>query len=180
LKNIILTCCLLATILSKAQTQNDLKVILNNDGTWTSKNANVTESAVVLNKYTKWVNPEKDILKDNSSETYSIHKYIDINNGIERAVTINLLWLFGKTPPNISLKAINLIILQGNLESKKLVRTPDSYAPIGFYIKRSDKENNEKGAWKCHSKFKGLNAYGKVGQFDKFFFFDNEGNLLID
>ena len=180
MKNIILICCILAVTLSKAQTQDDLKVILNNDGTWTTNNANATESAIVLNKYTKWINPKKDILKDNSSETYSIHKYIDINNGLERAVTINLLWLFGKTPPAISLKTINLIILQGNLESKKLVRTPKSYAPIGFYITRSDKENNEKGAWKFHSKFKGFNVYGKVGQFDKFFFFDKDGKLLND
>jgi hypothetical protein len=183
LKNIIFCCCLLAFVVGKAQNQvvltdNNIKVVLNSDGTW-SNTAN-SESAVLLNKYTKWVNPKKDILKDNSSETYSIHKYININNGLNRAVTINLLWLFGKKAPTLSLKTINIIILQSNFLSKNFVKDPKSYAPIGFYITRSNKENNEKGAWKFHSKFKGLNAYGQVGQFDKFFFFNAEGKLLKD
>jgi len=179
LKKILFVFCLLAVQMSVAQETNDeLRVILNNDGTWSYADANTSERAIVLNKYTKWVDPKKDILKDNSNETYSIHKYIDINNGIKRLVTINLLWKFGKIAPAISLRTINLILLQGNLESKKLVKTPESYTPIGFYISRSNKENGEIGAWKFHSKFKGLNVYGTVGQFDKFFFFDKEGKLL--
>jgi len=177
LKKILFIFCILVIQISLAQnTDDELRVILNTDGTWSYADANTSERAIVLNKYTKWINPDKDILKDDSNETYSIHKYININNGLERLVTINLLWKFGKTAPAISLKTINLIILQGNLESKKLVKTPESYVPIGFYITRT--EEDEKGAWKFHSKFKGLNVYGKVGQFDKFFFFDKEGKLL--
>ena len=183
MKKIILYCCVLAINICLAQNQEvltdtNIKIVLNSDGTW-SDAAN-SESAVLLNKYTKWVNPKKDILKDTSSETYSIHKYIDINNGLNRPVTINLLWLFGKKAPAISLKTINIIILQSNFLSKSIVKDPASYAPIGFYITRSDKENNEKGAWKFHSKFKGLNVYGHVGQFDKFFFFDANGRLIKD
>ena len=159
-------------------TENNIKVILNNDGTWSYANINTSENAIILDKLTKWVNPDKDILKDNSNETYSIHKYININNGLNRAVTINLLWKFGKKAPAISLRTINLIIIQSNLLSKSFVKTPESYAPVGFYISRPPE--GEKGAWKFHSKFKGLNAYGQVGQFDKFFLFDKEGKLLKD
>ncbi|NQW36352.1 MAG: hypothetical protein HQ471_05030 [Flavobacteriales bacterium] len=49
--------------------------------------------------------------------------------------------------------------------------------PIGFYITRI-KESHKGAAWEVHSKFRGDTVYGKIGQFDKFLYFDNEGKLL--
>lgn len=162
--------------IQEAKTENNIRVILYDDGTWAYADVNTSEDAVILDKFTKWVDPSTDILKDISNETYSLHKFISINNGLKKPVSVKLLWLFEKVAPKISLKTINLVILQGNLNSKSFCKTPESYIPIGFYITRT--KEGEKGAWKFHSKFKGLNVYGKIGKFDKFFYFDKEGKLL--
>ncbi|MCF6214497.1 MAG: hypothetical protein L3J45_10795 [Flavobacteriaceae bacterium] len=162
--------------IQEAKTENNIKVILNSDGTWSYAKVNTSENTVILDKYTKWVNPKTDILKDRSNETYSIHKFIIINNGLKKPVSIKLLWKFDKEAPKISLKAINLIIIQANLTSKTFPKNPESYLPVGFSITHT--KDRSKGVWALHSKFRGDNVYGQIGKFDKFFYFDKDGKLL--
>ena len=159
-----------------AKTENNIRVILNDDGTWSYAKENNSENAIVLGKLTQWVNPDLDILKDVGNETYSIHKFINLNNGLEKSVTVKLLWQFGLTVPEAHLPTINLIILQAYTASKVFCKTPESYVPIGLFISRVGEF--EKGVWKLHSKFKGKNDYGKVGEFDKFFYYDADGKII--
>lgn len=176
LKFALLFCTICTAQLQDAKTDNNIKVILNNDGTWSYAKVNTSENTIVLDKFTEWVNPSIDIIKDHATETFSLNKVIYINNGLKKPVSVKLLWLFEKEYPNITLKTINLIILQANLKSKTFCKTPKSYVPIGFYVVHSKRKGF--GDWEFHSKFKGQTEYGIVGEYDKFFYFDNNGKLL--
>jgi hypothetical protein len=59
-----------------AKTDNNINVVLNADGTWSYADKNTSENTVILENFTKWVNPATGILKDVSNETFSIHKFI--------------------------------------------------------------------------------------------------------
>lgn len=154
----------------------NIPIKLNNDGTWSQSKVNTSEDAIDFDKFIGWVNPAIDIIKDRDTETYSLNKVIYINDGSKKSVSVKLLWLFEKEYPNIDLKTINLIIYKGNVTSKTFCKTLESYTPIGFYLIRTSE--TEKGVWTFHSKFKGQTEYGIVGEYDKFFYFDKNGNLL--
>ncbi|OIO11414.1 MAG: hypothetical protein COS42_03230 [Flavobacteriales bacterium CG03_land_8_20_14_0_80_35_15] len=181
LKNTILSIALLSYGLCFSQvqdlkTEDNINVKLNNDGTWTHSKVNSSEDAIILDKFTGWVNPAKDIIKDRNTETYSLNKVIYVNNGLKKSVSVKLLWLFEKEYPNLNLKTINLIILQSNNASKTYCKTLESYTPIGFYVNRSTEK--DKGTWTFHTKFKGQTEYGIIGEYDKFFYFDKDGKRL--